>query len=127
MGVNINGELIWLLIAFVLGICAGLLYDFIRPLRNHWGKAAGIVLDIIFAIVSGVSLFIFAMASEDCRLGLWQLSASLLGFLGYLYTLSRLVSPILNSTYQYLTDFNKQFQNLLKKFRISAKNLFKKM
>ena len=127
MGVNINGELIWLLIAIVLGICAGLLYDFIRPLRNHWGKAAGIALDISFVFVSGVSLFIFAMASEDCRLGLWQLSASLLGFLGYLYALSRLVSPILNSAYQHLTEFNKQFQILLKKFRISAKNLFKKM
>ncbi len=117
----------WLMWAFVLGTVAGLLYDIIRPLRANWGKAAEIILDIIFALVSGVSLFVFAMASENCRLGLWQLTASLLGFLGYLYTLSRLVSPILNRIYEILTSFNRKIKNLLKKFQISAKYLFKKM
>ena len=127
MGAETKGELIWLFAALILGIAAGLVYDFIRPLRNHWGKAAGIILDVIYAAAGGISLFIFAMASENCRLGLWQLSASFLGFVGYLYTLSPLISPALNSIYGQLTVFVENIKILLKKFQISAKNLFKKM
>lgn len=127
MNSEIKEELIWLAAALVLGISAGFLYDMLRPLRNHWGKAAGIILDIIYAAAGGISLFLFAMASDDCRLGLWQLSTALVGFLAYLHILSPLFSPVLNSVYGHLKAFVEKIENILKKFQISAKNLFKKM
>ncbi len=117
----------WLMWAFLLGTGAGLLYDIFRPLRAHRGRAAGIILDIIFALACGISLFIFAMASDDCRLGLWQLTASLLGFLAYLYSLSRIFEPALNTVYEYLSCFKRKIKKILKKIQNSAKNLFKKM
>ncbi len=71
-----------LMLALALGAGLGLLYDLIRPLRRRAGKAAPL-LDVLFAVLSAAAAFFFACAAPDARLGIWELAAALLGFLGW--------------------------------------------
>lgn len=77
-----------LLTALVFGLSLGLLYDLMRPLRRRAGRA-GPLLDVLFALLSGLAAFLFAMGAENGRMGQWELAAMLAGFLLWLNFLSR--------------------------------------
>ena len=77
-----------LLTALVFGLSLGLLYDLIRHLRRRAGRA-GPLLDVLFALLSGLAAFLFAMGAENGRMGQWELAAMLAGFLLWLNFLSR--------------------------------------
>ncbi len=66
--------------ALLLGLALVLLYDLLRPLRRRAGRAAPL-LDVLFAVLSGLAVFLFAMRAPSGRLGQWELSAALGGFL----------------------------------------------
>ena len=76
-----------LLPALLLGIGLGLVYDLLRPLRRRAAWAAAWT-DALFVLLAGVAAFALAMCAPDGRLGLWVLTAALLGFLLQLHLLS---------------------------------------
>ena len=81
-------ELLRLGLALSLGPALGLVYDLLRPLRHRAGPLPALGLDLLYALFTGGSCFFFAMSAGNGRMGLWELTASLLGFLLYLHTLS---------------------------------------
>lgn len=83
-----------LALGFVLGVALGVCYDFVRPLRRRCGRGGAAALDVAFALVSGLAAFAFAMGAGSGKMGLWELAASLLGFAGYMHTLSDAVYAV---------------------------------
>ncbi len=88
MRLLLHRQLLELLLAFVLGLGVGLLYELLRPLRCRGGALAAALLDLLFCLLSGLGAFCYAMSAGSGRLGLWELSAMLLGFLLHLHWLS---------------------------------------
>ena len=80
-----------LLLALLMGAGLGVLYDALRPLRRRTGRVAGGLLDALFCAAAGAAAFVYAMGADNGRLGLWELSAALIGFLIYMHTLSAAV------------------------------------
>ena len=74
-----DGSAAALVQALLLGLALGLLYDLLRPLRHHAGRAAPL-LDLLFSLLAGAAAFLFAMRAPDGRMGLWELAAALAGF-----------------------------------------------
>ena len=82
-----------LLLAALLGLGAGLLYDLLRPPRRAMRRAWAALTDLLYASCVGIGLFLFAMSAGEGRLGLWELGAALAGFLVYLHLLSPFFCP----------------------------------
>ena len=116
-----------LLRALALGLGAGLLYDLLRPPRHRTGPAVGALLDLLFCLLAGTGAFFYAMSAGNGRLGLWDLTGMLLGFLLYMYTLSppllRLFSAELDFCARVMGGCKKRINKLV----ISAKNRFQNM
>lgn len=93
MGTAPGVQALRLLLALLLGLGTGLVYDLLRPLRRRGGRALGAGLDLLFAVLSGLAAFLFAMGSLSGRLGQWELAAMLAGFLLYLHLLSPALLP----------------------------------
>ena len=72
-------------LAALIGAGLGLAYDLLRPLRRRAGRAAAILLDLLFSVGSGVAAFLYAMGAGEGRLGVCQLGAMTAGFLLYIY------------------------------------------
>lgn len=71
--------------AIVLGICAGLLYDFFRALRRRFPSASfTAVLDALFWIICAFSAFLFGMSVLGGRQRLFALAAAGIGFFMYI-------------------------------------------
>ena len=95
MGLDPRRELLRLLLALLLGFALGFVYDVLRPPRRRFGRAAAALLDLLFGLFAAIAVFLFTMSAGEGRLGLWELAASLLGFLLYLHSLSPLFCPLL--------------------------------
>ncbi len=126
MGTDIKLQCLGLLTAFLLGVAGGVLYDVLRPLRYKTGDKIGILIDVAFSAAVGYMLFLYAMASSSARLGFWELSASFLGFIAYIYSLSKLFFPLLERIYHFAGLLIEKNKNFIKKIRLYRKNLFKK-
>lgn len=127
MEIDIHRQALWLTAAFALGAALGLCYDVLRPLRRKCGAVGAAGIDFIFALLSCGGLFVFSMSADSGRLGLWELCAALLGFLGYIHTLSDLVFPVLDRIFALLLIVCGKIKIFLKIVLNSAKKVFKKM
>ena len=110
--------------ALGLGCGLGLLYDLLRPPRHRSGRIAGALLDLFFALASGAAAFLYAMGAGSGRLGLWELTAVLLGFLFYLHALSPVVLPLLELPYRVMSNMIRLFKKAGKKQAESIKKFF---
>ncbi len=75
------------------GLCSGLLYDMLRPLRGI-SKAVGAACDILFCLLCTAAMFITGMAFCGGRPGLWECLLFISTFAAYLWVISPSVSPI---------------------------------
>ena len=116
-----------LLLALGLGICLGLLYDLLRPIRRRTGPVSGTLLDLLFCLLSGAAAFVYAMGSAIGRLGLWELSCTLLAFLLYLHTLSGPVLRLFTAVLDLILKLMGPCKKGIKKTALSAKNSFQKV
>lgn len=116
-----------LLLALAMGAGLGLTYDLLRPGRRAGGKRLGRLLDAAFALAAGVGLFLFAMAAGDGRLGTWELTAALVGFLLYMHLLSPLLLPPMEQFFHMLWKILEQTRKLQKKVQNLLKKLFPKI
>lgn len=127
MAAQLDKQALALALALLLGVLTGVCYDFFRPLRRNSGKLWAAVQDVLFCLVAGGGLFIFAMGADNGRMGLWELTAVLIGFLLYMHTLSGPILAFFTVLFRGIkraADFGKIF---LKKIAILAKKFFQKV
>lgn len=113
-----------LLLALGMGAGLGLLYDLLRPPRRRSAAALAAALDLLFGLAAGAAVFAFAMGAGDGRLGLWELTAALLGFLFYLHALSPAVLPLLELPYRVMENTMRSCKKIGEKLAVSAKKFF---
>ena len=124
MGIRPSAQALELLEALLLGVGLGLGYDLLRPPRRRSGRLGGSLLDLLFALLAGAAAFLSAMNSSGGRTGLWELSATLLGFLLYLYALSPAVLPLLEGWCRVMFNTMRLFKKIEKNLWQSAKKTF---
>ena len=127
MGLDPRRELRQLAAAWALGLALGFVYDLLRPPRRRFGAALAALLDLIFGLVAALAAFLFAMSAGEGRLGLWEIAASLLGFLLYLYNLSPFFYPIWDRLLDLLCSIMESCKKFCVNFRNSAKKNFQKV
>ena len=124
MGLDPRRELLRLLLALLLGFALGFVYDVLRPPRRRFGRAVAALLDLLFGLLAAIAAFLFAMSAGEGRLGLWELTASLLGFLLYLHSLSPLFYPLLTALLETLCSIMESTKKFCVNLQISAKKIF---
>lgn len=124
MGTSPARQALALLLSLLLGSALGLLYDLLRPPRRESGALLGALLDLLFALAAAAAAFVNAMGAGNGRLGLWELSASLLGFLLYLHLLSPLLLPLLEASFRVMRSIIQLFKKVGKNLPESAKKSF---
>lgn len=87
------------------GLALGLVYDVLRPLRRRLGRGPAAVLDVLYALFSCGLAFVAALSSPGGRLGVWELSFILLGFLAYLWLLSDAVFSFTDRCFVFAIGF----------------------
>lgn len=122
-----EGELLHLLWAPVLGMGAGVLYDALRPLRRASTPFWAAVLDIVFCVLSASAVFCYAMGARSGTLGLWELTAALIGLLLYSHFFSRQVFDFFAGVLAALLKTMRFLLNSVRKAAISIKKLFQKV
>lgn len=127
MGAELNRQALALGLALALGVLTGVCYDFFRPIRRSVGRTAAALLDALFCVVAGVGIFIYAMCADNGRLGVWELTAALVGFLAYMYTLSKPILAFFTTTFGILRRAYKVCKKFLIKSALSAKKFFQKV
>lgn len=113
-----------LLLALGLGAGLGLLYDLLRPPRRRSGPVLAAALDLLYGLGAGGAVFAFAMGAGDGRLGLWELTAALLGFLFYLHALSPALFPLLELPFRMMENTIRSCKKIGEKLAVSAKKFF---
>lgn len=127
MEIDVLQQALTLLSAFLLGAALGLGYDLLRPLRRRSRGVLTALIDVVFALGAGVLAFVFAMGAANGRLGVWELTFTLAGFLVYLYTLSRRVYPIMDGGMKIVCVIAKKIKKFFQKNAEMAKFLFQKV
>lgn len=120
-------QAIRLLLALLLGLSTGLLYDLLRPLRRAAGMIAAAGLDALFCLLTGAGIFLFAMSAGDGKLGQWELCAALLGFLAWLHLLSPFVLPVFEKIHRFLAAGLALCKKSLKNYIHFIKFFFQKL
>ena len=124
MGIRPSAQALELLEALLLGVGLGLGYDLLRPPRRRREGLAASLLDLLFALLSGAAAFLFAMSTQKGRTGLWELTATLLGFLLYLHALSPGMLPLLEGCCRVMLNTMRLFKKIEKNLLKSAKKTF---
>lgn len=115
MEINLQMQALGLVLAGFLGFFLGFFYDLIRPPRTVAGKVCAAVLDVLYSITAGAAVFLYAMGAPGGRLGVWELAASLLGFLLYVHLCSRFVLPVLELLLRFFGKLWQRGNDVLKK------------
>ncbi len=115
MGTPLRTQALRLVLALLLGLGEGLLYDLLRPPRWRLRAAAAFALAALFCVLCGAALFLFAMSFGDGRLGIGALAAAWTGFLAYHWLLSPRLLPLFVKIFQYLGYILDYFKKILKK------------
>lgn len=124
MEIDLTKQAMALAAAFVLGVLLGLIYDFLRPFRRRASVAAAACIDVFYGLSAGSGVFLYAMAAPGGRLGIWELSLTLLGFLAYIWTLSDIVYRLTDGVYELVRRLVIWPEKILKNFRNMTKLFF---
>ncbi len=127
METSLSAQALALLLALGLGVGLGLLYDLLRPPRRRGGRVLAAALDLLFGLAAGAAVFLYAMSAGSGRMGLWELTAALLGFLFYLHALSPAVLPLLELPCRVMDGIMRLFKKNKEKLLDSAKKTFPNM
>ena len=113
--------------SLLLGMGLGLLYDLLRPPRRAAGSLGGMLLDLAFAAAALAAVFLGALGASRGRLGLWELTADLLGFLFYLHVLSPVILPLAARAYRVIQKTIRLLKKLVENLGKTAKKYFPKL
>ena len=123
MARSVQAEALFLLLALGLGGLLGLVFDLLRPLRRRSGDA---LWDLLFCAAAAAAGFVFAMGSENGRLGSGELAACCAGFCLYVHVLTPLVAPLLERIVSGIGHIWIIMGKCLKKIHLRVKKHFKK-
>ncbi len=126
MNTFVKDQAFLLAMAFALGAVIGICYDILRPLRYRCAAFIKVGTDFVFALLSAVLLFLFAMSAGNGRLGLWELAAALAGFLAYLYTLSDVFFATFDRVFSLLSRGGRALGKHISDIANLVKKIFKK-
>ncbi len=126
MNTFVKDQAFLLAMAFALGAVIGICYDILRPLRYRCAAFIKVGTDFVFALLSAVLLFLFAMSAGNGRLGLWELAAALAGFLAYLYTLSDVFFAAFDRVFSLLSRGGRALGKHISDIANLVKKIFKK-
>ena len=87
--------------------------------------AAGALLDLLFCLLAGIGAFLYGMSAGNGRLGLWDLTGVLTGFLLYMHILSPLLLPRFTAVLDFCGRFADRRKKERRKSDFSAKNTSK--
>ena len=124
METSLTAQALDLGLALALGAGLGFAYDLLRPPRRRCGRVSAALLDLLYSAFAGTAAFLYAVGSPSGRLGLWELTAVLLGALFYLYALSPAVLPALELPYRVIEKMMRSCKKVQKKWADSAKKIF---
>ena len=124
MALSLSSQAVSLLIASAGGVCLGLLYDLLRPIRRRFGD---MLWDLLFCLTAAALCFAFAMRAETGTLGTMDLAASLAGLLLYFHFFSPALFPIFEKSARIIGVFLLNAQIQLKKVPVNAKKLFQNL
>lgn len=127
MAAGLDKQALALALALALGVLTGVCYDFFRPLRRGAGSVLAALQDVLFCLIAGGGIFMFAMGADNGRMGVWELTAALIGFLLYMHTLSAPILAIFTAVYDALGKLINLCKKFLKKSALSAKKIFQKV
>ena len=119
----INQAYLFLIFAFN-GVIIGLILDFFRIIRKTF-KTSNVITyieDILFWILTGISIIFFMYNFSDGAIRLFMIIALLLGFLIYILSISKFVIKIFVFSINILKDF---FKTIIKIGAIPAKLIYK--
>ena len=122
----IRRQALLILLAFGLGALLGMGYDLIRPVRRRCGRFGKALTDTVFCLISASALFFFSMSAGNGRLGLWELTFALAGFLNYLYTVSDRVFAFFDRKMELSILKSGKIRDRIKETEKTAKKAFKK-
>ena len=119
-----------LALALGLGAALGLLFDVLRVPRRHARRAfLRAVLDTVFCLTVGLTVFAFGMAAGSGQVRLFMFLAIAAGWTGYFAWVSGQVLPPLEQFSRRCAQKTRQFaapdRNLQKKFGFLQKNASK--
>lgn len=121
MALDPRAQALALLLAGALGLLLGLSYDLLRPPRRSAGAGLGALLDLLFGVLAACGAYLYAMGAGEGRLGLWELTSILLGFLVYLRIFSPLILPVLSRFYKGIQGIMESLKKLSAKLQFFAK------
>lgn len=127
MNTFVKDQAFLLAMAFALGAVIGICYDILRPLRYRCSAFIKVGTDFVFALLSAVLLFLFAMSAGNGRLGVWELAAALAGFLAYLYTLSDMFFAAFDKAFLLICRGGRAFGKHISDAANLVKKIFKKI
>lgn len=127
MAAELDKQALALALALVLGVLTGVCYDFFRPLRRESGRVSAALQDALFCMIAGGGLFLFAMGADNGRMGVWELTAVLIGFLLYMHTLSAPILAFFTAVLRALQKVMGFCKKNLKKSAVLAKKFFQKV
>lgn len=119
----INQAYLFLIFAFN-GVIIGLILDFFRIIRKTF-KTSNVITyieDILFWILTGISIIFFMYNFSDGAIRLFMIIALLLGFIIYILSISKFVIKIFVFSINILKDF---FKTIIKIGAIPAKLIYK--
>ena len=64
MGNQVSNQLLVFGQSILLGLCAGLLYDLLRPFRLRLPRLTGL-LDSLYCLLAGTAVFLFLLRGAD--------------------------------------------------------------
>ena len=124
MELSVKYQLFQLACSWLVGLAAGVAYDFFRVLRRRLKAAA--MFDGLFWLVMLFALFTLGMDVGEGSLHIFMLAFTVLGFASYMILFSGPVFSLFDKIAQLVEALLLPIKKLLKKFLQVAKNLFSK-
>ena len=93
MGNQVSQQLLVFGQSTLLGLCAGLLYDLLRPFRLRRPGLTGL-LDVLYCLLAGTVVFLFLLRGADGQLRSFMVLGTLGGAVLFFGAFSELLRPV---------------------------------
>ena len=110
--------------SLLLGVCLGVFYEALKIIRLSFGfcKAGTIALDILFMLISSISVFLFSLAFLLGFIRIYVIAGTFSGFFAYKMLIGRVASKLYCPL---ISFFQKKSHNIWNKIKKIAKKLLK--
>lgn len=110
--------------SLLLGVCLGVFYEALKIIRLSFGfgKAGTIALDILFMLISSISVFLFSLAFLLGFIRIYVIAGTFSGFFAYKMLIGRVAAKLYCPLISFFQKKSHNIWNIIKKI---AKKLLK--